>query len=194
MTEIEFRRIAAARRIAHVRVSYPADGNLPASVLDAPALLLWREEANPAVETSRGGWRVLLVLGAGSLEPRLVQLDWLTADATTGADEEVAPVSLERLDTATASARETVEALCLAARDRVRLRMFYRKVGGGAPEWRDVTPTGIKGGTVYTEDHDREGAVRGFKLDGILRIEAKSERVPRWDGAMYQIPGEEVPF
>lgn len=194
MTESDFLRIAADRRTVQVRISYPADGNLPASVQDAQALLLWREEANPAVESSRGGWRVLLLLGAGSWEPRLVQLDWLTAGAPTNADEEAAPVFLERLDTATASARATVEALCLAARDGVRLRMHYRKVGGGAPEWRDVTPTGIKGGTVYTVDHDREDATRGFKLAGILIVEAKTERVPRWDGAMYSIPGEEVPF
>lgn len=189
MTEIDFRRIAADRRIAHVRVSYPAEGNLPASVSEGQALLLWKEEADPSVEHSRSGWRVLLL--GEVVVTRLVQLDWIEASPS---GQVVDPVDLAHLDAATALQRETVEALCLAARDRVRLRMFYRKVGGGAPEWRDVTPTGIKGGTVYTEDHDREGAVRGFKLDGILRIEAKSERVPRWDGAAYALPEVEIPI
>lgn len=190
MTESEFRSYAAARCIVDARIDYPPDGNLPASCIETQAILLWREEANPEVESSRGGWRVLLLL-AGAWEPRLVQVDWLTVRAT---GKTVDPVDLRLVDTALAARVETVEALCLAVRDGVRLRMQYRKVGGGAPEWRDVTPTGIKGGTLYTTDHDRGDAVRGFKLDGILVIEAKSERVPRWDGAMYQMPGEEVPF
>lgn len=190
MTESEFHRLAANRQIVDVRIDYPPDGQMPASSIETHALLLWYEAANHAVESSRSGWRVIVINGQ-VVSPRLVEVGWLTV---LGAGRAVPPVQLARVDAAVATSVEMMEALCLAIRDSVRLRMEYRKVGGGPPEWRNINPTGIKGGTLYADDHDRGGAVRGFKLDGVLVIEAKGERVPRWDGAMYSIPGEEVPF
>lgn len=190
MTESEFHRLAANRQIVDVRIDYPPDGQMPSSTIETHALLLWYEAANRAVESSRSGWRVLVINGQ-VVSPRLVEVGWLTV---LGAGRAVPPVQLERVDAAVATSVGVMEALCLAIRDSVRLRMQYRKVGGVAPEWRDVTATGIKGGTLYADDHDRGGAVRGFKLDGILAIEAAGDRVPRWDGSMYAIPGEGSPF
>jgi hypothetical protein len=194
----QLQKAALERRLLSLLVRRDQDTDPAASALTV--LPLWAEkEVKPGVPHERpNAWRVL-VFGASTPYTTVLFAEQVEVDGEIGA---FAPhpqrilAALNSGDSLLAHGVATMaEVFALAARCRIPMRFDYAKQGADKVEQRRGIVLGVRGRLLFIEDGDREGAMRGFRLDGITCLRpAEGVALPRWvEGQGYTMPGAEVP-
>ena len=151
-------------------------------------LILWHEPATPENRHTRPDvWRCLVLDRATDWRPVLLHAaDLALVEMRTDGSEDLRPfppvdltVPVSRTD-----ARPLAEAVCLAARDRLRVEFSYRK-DGHPIEQRAGVAVGVRDDLLFVEDASRSGQLRSFRLDRIAALRCVGS-VPTWDGMEYR--------